>query len=154
MFDPDSIMLYAFPAQWTTNGVATHANDVLSSLDKEFIAGAAMYPRTGTLPAHGAGRGRRAGPMPTSAPPARRTCSSSPRTRTGVYQVDTRGHTDVYMKLFGPDSPTALIDEDDDSGYGQNPRISAPLLAGDYFVQVRHYDNSGTGTYSIGVTRR
>ena len=48
----------------------------------------------------------------------------------GVYQVDTRGQTDVYMKLFGPNSPTALIDEDDDSGQGQNPRISAPLLAG------------------------
>ena len=44
-FDPDSIMLYAFPAEWTLNNVATHANDVLSSMDKEFIAGAKMYPK-------------------------------------------------------------------------------------------------------------
>jgi len=69
--------------------------------------------------------------------------------------IDTQGKTDVYMKLFGPTSPTALIAEDDDSGYGLNPRISRPLLAGDYFVQVRHYDrSSGTGQYSIGVAKR
>jgi hypothetical protein len=65
------------------------------------------------------------------------------------------GKTDVYMKLFGPNSPTALIEENDDSGAGLNPRITASLLAGDYFVQVRHYDRStGTGKYSIGVKQR
>src|SRR4029434_1979811 len=46
-FDPDSIMLYFFPASWTLNGIGTKANDVLSKLDKEFIAGAKMYPKTG-----------------------------------------------------------------------------------------------------------
>lgn len=35
-FDPDSIMLYFFPASWTLNGVGTHANDVLSATDKAF----------------------------------------------------------------------------------------------------------------------
>jgi len=59
------------------------------------------------------------------------------------------------MKLFGPHSPTNLLEEDDDSGYGLNPRISAPLLPGDYFVQVRHYDRSqGTGKYTITVKQR
>ena len=59
------------------------------------------------------------------------------------------------MKLFGPNSPTALIEEDDDSGYGLNPRIAASLMAGDYYVQVRHYDrSSGTGKYSVGVKKR
>src|SRR6185295_14744945 len=47
-FDPDSIMLYFFPASWTLNGIATKANDILSRIDKEFIAGAKMYPKTGT----------------------------------------------------------------------------------------------------------
>jgi len=52
-------------------------------------------------------------------------------------------------------SLNTLIDEDDDSGYGLNPRISAQLLAGDYYVQIRHYDGtSGTGKYSIGVKKR
>ena len=45
-FDPDSIMLYFFPAEWTTNGVATTQNEVLSAIDKMFAAGSKMYPKT------------------------------------------------------------------------------------------------------------
>ncbi|HET8625356.1 MAG TPA: hypothetical protein VFM14_17485 [Gemmatimonadales bacterium] len=44
-FDPNSIMLYFFPPEWTRNGVGTSANEVLSALDRQFIAGATMYPR-------------------------------------------------------------------------------------------------------------
>ena len=36
-FDPDSVMLYFFPANWTLNGVGTHDNDDLSATDKAFI---------------------------------------------------------------------------------------------------------------------
>jgi hypothetical protein len=69
-----------------------------------------------------------------------------------VYVIETRGETDVYMKLFGPGSATNLLEEDDDSGRGLNPRISASLLKGEYYVQVRHYDRSkGTGSYSMSV---
>ena len=46
-FDPDSIMLYFFPAEWTVNGIGTKANEVLSDIDKAFAAGAKMYPKTG-----------------------------------------------------------------------------------------------------------
>ena len=45
-FDPKSIMLYFFPANWTTNGIGTQANEVLSALDKSFIAGAQAYPKS------------------------------------------------------------------------------------------------------------
>ena len=154
-FDPDSIMLYAFPAEWTTNGVATHANDVLSSLDQEFIAGAKMYPKSGTGPSKattltiGAERAKADIGQPGEEDLFRFTAPEN-----AVYQIDTRGQTDIYMKLFGPNSETALIDEDDDSGFGLNPRISTRLLAGDYYVQIRHYDRSGTGMYSIGVKKR
>ncbi len=41
-FDPDSIMLYAFPASWTKTGGATKENTTLSDTDRTFIAGA--YP--------------------------------------------------------------------------------------------------------------
>lgn len=41
-FDPDSIMLYAFPAELTTVGVATTSNSVLSAQDRAFIA--RVYP--------------------------------------------------------------------------------------------------------------
>ena len=73
---------------------------------------------------------------------------------SGRYLMDTRGPTDVVMKLFGPSSQTALIAEDDDSGLETNALIAADLVAGSYYVQVRHYSRaSGTGTYSVKVRR-
>lgn len=42
-FDPDSIMLYAFPPQLTLNHKGTHENNHLSTLDKAFIK--KMYPK-------------------------------------------------------------------------------------------------------------
>ena len=36
-FDPNSVMLYEFPAEWTLNGVATHGNESLSDIDKDFV---------------------------------------------------------------------------------------------------------------------
>ena len=155
-FDPDSIMLYFFPASWTLNGVSTKANDILSRLDKEFIAGAKMYPKTGTT-------------IPDA---IELTVNARLRTQAsigqfgeedlykftaasdGLYIIDTKGPTDVVMKLFGPGSPTALIAEDDDSGIGTNARITANLIAGQYFVQVRHYNReSGMGNYSVKVRK-
>jgi hypothetical protein len=68
--------------------------------------------------------------------------------------IDTRGPTDVIMKLFGPDSPTALIAEDDDSGYATNARIQASLLKGLYYVQIRHFNRAaGMGNYTIAVAK-
>ena len=40
--DPRSIMMYAFPASWTTNGFGTKQNAVLSETDKSHIA--KLYP--------------------------------------------------------------------------------------------------------------
>lgn len=58
------------------------------------------------------------------------------------------------MKLFGPNHQTALLAEDDDSGIDTNALINADLVAGQYFVQVRHYNRaSGKGKYSIKVVR-
>ena len=155
-FDGDSIMLYFFPATWTVNGVGTKANEVLSQIDKEFIAGAKMYPKTGG----------------TSATATELKVNAQKRTQASIgkigeedlfkftadsdgrYVIDTRGPTDVVMKLFGPNSETALIAEDDDSGIDTNARIAANLIAGEYFVQVRHYNRaSGMGNYSIKVIK-
>jgi Astacin (Peptidase family M12A) len=155
VFDPDSIMLYSFPASWTLNGVATHANDVLSALDKEFVAGAAMYPKEAPTPPS-AMLLEVGGPKVTG---AIGTAGEEDLYRfavetDGVYDITTRGVTDVYMKLFGPDSETALVEEDDDSGYGLNARITAALLPGHYLVQIRHHSTSGVGSYTIRVKRR
>ncbi|MDH4271475.1 MAG: M12 family metallopeptidase [Candidatus Aminicenantes bacterium] len=155
-FDPDSIMLYFFPATWTVNGIGTKANEILSSMDKAFIAGAKMYPGAGSPAPAGTG-------LKVNA--AKRTAASIGKageedlflfgaSKDGRYVIDTTGPTDVVMKLFGPGSQTSLIAEDDDSGRGVNARIAADLVAGEYFVQVRHYNKrGGTGKYSIGVRK-
>jgi hypothetical protein len=160
-FDPDSIMLYFFPASWTLNGIGTKENDILSSMDKEFIAGAQMYPKPDPD-----GPGPEPSPVKLDVNAKKRTQASIgmfgeedlylfTADSKGKYVIDTRGPTDIVMKLFGPGSKTALIAEDDDSGYASNARIAADLTAGDYFVQIRHYNiKSGTGEYSIKVSRK
>jgi len=155
-FDPDSIMLYFFPASWTLNGIATKANDVLSTIDKQFIAGAKMYPKGGGTTAEAVELGVNA---------KRRTAAAIGKVgeedlfrftaaKSGRYLIDTRGPTDVVMKLFGPNNETALIAEDDDSGIDTNALIVRDLVAGNYFVQARHYNRtSGMGNYTIKVRR-
>lgn len=155
-FDPDSVMLYFFPAAWTLNGIGTEANEILSAMDKSFIAGARMYPKAGAVVTDA---------VPLTVNATRRTQASIGQageedlfrfraSRDGRYLIDTAGPTDVVMKLFGPDSTTALVAEDDDSGHGLNARIAADLIAGDYYVQVRHYNRQrGSGHYSIRVRK-
>ncbi|MBT9487873.1 MAG: peptidase [Rubrivivax sp.] len=155
-FDPKSVMLYFFPADWTTNGIGTEANETLSAVDKQFIAGAKMYPKTAPTV-------DTATPLTVNA--RQRTAAAIGQfgeedlfrftvAQAGPHIVDTRGPSDVVMKLFGPDQPTRLIAEDDDSGYATNAKIAADLLPGDYWVQVRHYNrDSGVGDYSVKVRR-
>jgi hypothetical protein len=162
-FDADSIMLYAFPSRWTTNGVGTHANDILSAQDRAFIA--TRYPRQITPPLP---------PLPppvTPTEPTTVTVNGGDVTaqigapgeedlftfqvrQPGRHVMETRGKTDLVMKLYGPDNRTRLIAEDDDAGAGLNPRISRVLPNGEYLMQIRHYNTSGgTGPYTIKVTR-
>jgi hypothetical protein len=155
-FDPESIMLYFFPASWTTNGVGTRANETLSKTDKEFIAGARMYPKGATttstateLKVNALLRTKASIGAVGEEDLYRFTAKSD-----GRYVIDTEGPTDVVMRLFGPNSETALIMEDDDGGTDTNARIVADLVKGDYFIQVRHYNRTaGTGKYSIKVKK-
>ena len=122
-FDPESIMLYFFPGSWVKSGVGTNANEVLSAVDKAYIASAEAYPKF--VVATG-----------------------------GSHVIDTKGPTDVVMRLFGPNSHTNVIAEDDDSGEGTNARIAASLVPGLYYAQVRHYNRAGgKGDYTIRVRR-
>jgi len=43
-FDPNSVMLYFFPAAWVKSGVGTKSNDDLSDVDKKYIS--ELYPFT------------------------------------------------------------------------------------------------------------
>lgn len=151
-FDPDSIMLYFFPDSWVKSGKGTKANDVLSAMDKDFIASALAYPRstTGTVEL-----GVNAAPTPAAiGKPGEEDLYRFKVSSSGRHRIETGGETDVVMKLFGPNSQTSLLDEDDDGGEGRNSRIVADLIPGEYFVQIRHYNKArGTGSYSIAVAR-
>lgn len=152
-FDAKSIMLYSFPAEWTTDGFHSEPNRTLSQIDKAFVAGEKMYPGRGTEPEFVE--------LPVFEPRPTEATIGQPgeedrfkiRVRSaGRYTVQTEGETDLVMKLFGPDSRTQLIAEDDDSGSGYNPKITADLAPGEYYVQVRHYNRlSGQGSYGVSV---
>ena len=155
-FDPKSIMLYFFPGSWVKSGVGTNENDVLSDVDMAYIASAEAYPKT----------------APTVDDATEIKVNATKRTSAAIgkageedlfkftvqtggnHAIDTRGPTDVVMKLFGPNSQTSVIAEDDDSGVDTNARIRASLIPGLYYVQVRHYNKaSGVGNYSVKVQR-
>lgn len=152
--DKFSIMMYRIPARWTTNGFSTEFNQVLSAVDQEFIGADENYPlgdeqtvalTVNEIVSQSASIGQ-AGEQDlyhfTAATP-------------GAYTIETSGPTDLLMSLYGPDSATTLIAQDDDSGQDRNARIVVNLTtAGKYYVQVRHYNlSSGTGDYRITVSR-
>jgi tyrosinase len=70
----------------------------------------------------------------------------------GLYTIETTGNTDTFMNLFGPDSQTQAIAENDDGGVATNSRLQVQLAAGEYFVIIRHYSQTGVGAYQIRVT--
>lgn len=150
-FDPDSVMLYFFPGNWTKSGKGTKANNTLSTMDKAFIASAEAYPREAieavTLQVNAA-----AATAAEIGQPGEEDLFTFNVKTGGRHIVATTGKTDVVMKLFGPGSKTSLIAEDDDGGIGTNARIIADLIPGQYFVQVRHFNKaSGTGKYKVSV---
>jgi hypothetical protein len=152
-FDADSIMLYSFPASWTLNGVGTHSNELLSGMDRAFVAGANMYPKGAPVVTDAVKLDIDGAKVNASIGAGGEEDLFTFRVESdGVYEVRTSGQTDVYLKLFGPDNHTALIEEDDDSGYALNARIRSSLVPGQYYAQVRHWNvEAGTGKYSILV---
>jgi len=74
-------------------------------------------------------------------------------TAAGVYEIETSGPTDTFVSLFGPNSETRLIAEDDDSGPGTLSLLSQDLSVGQYVVRVRHFSALQTGPYGISVRK-
>ena len=74
-------------------------------------------------------------------------------TTAGEYRVETSGSTDTFLSLFGPNSDTNLIAQDDDRGPGLLSLIQESLAVGNYFVRVRHFSPAQTGAYGVRVQR-
>ena len=150
-FDPRSIMLYAFPDEWTRNPGGTRENGELSAQDKEFVRSAQMYPGVATPE-------QRAVELPVlSGTPGQISRGGEEDLfrfevkRAGRYMIETAGATDLVMTLFGPGSLTRKLAEDDDSGAGNNPRIDLALQPGTYYARLRHYRPDLVGDYEIRV---
>lgn len=150
-FDPLSIMLYAFPDDWTVNPGGTSANMGLSAMDRQFIGSIKMYPGAGgpvtpgsDLPVWTSTRG-------AISTPGEEDLYKFTIVDRGSYSIETTGVNDMIMTLFGPNSQTKKIAEDDDSGIGNNPRITANLAPGTYYAKVKHFMTSAMGPYGIRV---
>ena len=151
-FDEESIMLYSFPRHWTVNGFQARLNSVLSEIDKQFAG--ERYPSAPTDEVVELEVIDTTGVPGEIARPGEEDLFRFNVDEPGNYTIETNGPTDLVMKLFGPDSRTRLIAEDDDSGPDLNSRIAHALPQGEYFVQIRHFDNrSGTGSYRIKIIR-
>ena len=151
-FDPQSIMLYAFPDSWTSNMGATSENNDLSQQDKAFVASAVMYPGRGGGDPDITKLDVMRGTEAEISAAGEEDLFSFEVKEDGMHIVETTGSTDVVMVLFGPDSKTAKVAENDDGGRGQNSRIAARLRKGTYYAAVRHYSPNRTGEYRIMVT--
>ena len=148
-FDPASIMLYPIPEQHTLGDYAVGLNDDLSETDRTFIN--TIYPFAQ----------RPVVSLEVDGPEVEESIGAHREEDhfefglgdSGRYIVATDGPTDVHLGLFGPDSRTRLVAEDDDSGVSLNARVETLLMAGRYFVRVRHSRPTGTGAYRISVHR-
>ena len=64
--------------------------------------------------------------------------------------VETTGGTDTYGTLFDGDEDS--LQTDDDSGAGSNFEIERAVQAGTYYIEVRGFGSSTTGSYELVVS--
>lgn len=148
--DPNSIMMYDFPAELMTDHVAIPGGSTLTATDIAFIR--SWYPKATISET----------PLAIDAQPTAASIGVAGERDTfgftvkkaGDYRVETHGTTDVVMTVTGPDSINKLVGEDDDSGVGRNARITTHLAPGKYQAVVHHFNASKTGKYSIAVSKR
>ncbi len=148
-FDPKSIMLYPIPNEFTIGDFEVGFNTTLSDVDKSFIA--TIYPKGEPEVQE----------LEVDGPAAEASIGEHGEedrfrfevSSGGKHVVETEGPTDVLMALLGPDDPTLLVAQDDDSGKGTNAKVEAALEPGAYEVRVRHFLPTGTGSYSVSVKR-
>jgi hypothetical protein len=159
-FDPKSIMLYPIPPEWTLDGFSSQANSQFSELDKKWMRD--QYPGRGGVD-----------PVDPGTPPKMFTLPIADlgwfREKIGVpgetdtyvvkvkdggfHRFETTGPTPVVLRLFGPDSTTAMIAQTNNVGTDLNALIMMALNPGTYYLHVTHAITTGTGEYSLRAAR-
>lgn len=64
----------------------------------------------------------------------------------------TTGSTDTYGTLYN--SSGAVLASNDDYNGSHNFRLVNTLVAGTYYIGVRHYSSTGTGSYALALSTR
>lgn len=149
-FDPTSIMEYAIPDSLTIGSYSIGWNTTFSTMDVTFMG--RQYPKGSP------------GTVELAVGGARHVAELSVGAEVDTYHFEvtaaathimtTQGQTDTVLTLHGPNDPGAVLAWDDDHGQRRNARIVRKLLPGSYWLSVRHRDPAGTGSYTIGITRR
>lgn len=168
-YDPDSVMIYSIPARFTNNGYSIKGGEDWSVLDRQRISTA--YPKRTTPVTTDTDRETiikecedavwsNTPEICIDSEPMEGSFDCEYDEDTYLFEVEsaqdirikTAGHSDTVMQLFGPDSATRMIAEDDDGmqDYAGNSMIEKHLLPGVYIVQLRHYSNI-EGGYTISV---
>jgi hypothetical protein len=148
-FDPDSIMLYAFPDWLMLDGAGTHANSKLSPTDISFVRD--WYGARGSGPGPS---GPPSDPIPLNNPGfAVRSLKSGqtavfvfPVADADAYDLEVLADDPLKLSLFGPDSRTDKIA---DQGPAKRLFLGRTLQPGRYFAQLG--GASGTVNYTIKV---
>lgn len=78
-------------------------------------------------------------------------CFEIQMTGSGILTVYTEGSTNTYGYLLAGDC-SEIAHHDNISGSNKNFRIEETVTPGTYYVLVRHYNTSRTGTYTLQVT--
>jgi hypothetical protein len=162
-FDPDSIMLYEFPAEITTR--PTKTNYELSALDKIIIG--QLYPRPGG-PKPGGNGSLSTGAAQSSVGrlldlgvplhvvhglPGSQDIYHFEVEDHAAYLMETTGDDAWLMTLFRNGDSVEVLTTDQGSGDGLNARIARDLDPGTYHLAVDHVLPDGTGAYDIVVRR-
>lgn len=150
-FDTKSIMLYPVDNSLTIGNFEIGWNKKLSDTDKQFIGVA--YPLASAKPPEGEELKVGATVSASIGKHGEEDLYRVKIDAAGSYRFETSGNTDVVMSLLGPDDIKKLVAEDDDSGQGRNALIAATLKAGQYWLRVRHFNPTGTGSYKVSAVK-
>ena len=109
-FDPDSIMLYSFPATGRSTGSRPTRTTCCRRSTRRSSRARRCIPSRRRSSATPAAHGRRTEGRRLDRGSGEEDLYAFDVASDGLYEVTTRGSTDVFLKLFGPDSDTHLVE--------------------------------------------